>query len=395
VVALLSAGIVSHSGQAVWNAPPGPDGSNAYTQRWVAAARALMLRYGSFIKFYEIWNEPNHCARGDDHLSVCNSDPLHTGESFIRPDLYAKLLAETYAQNHDVITGQGLHLVFGGIYAHDLGGGPYIADDYINAVYSSGVWSSIQQQFGRRYVWDRFAFHVYTATFGSVAPDAIQQYLVLLGSLRSDHGDLAKVFITEHGWPTPQVSEATQAHNLDVALGVYEAHDEVELTSVYRLNENCPAPNVCWGLFRGNRSPKPAVDVYKRHAAGCIPDPPPPPPRDGGTVADLVEADAVLARDAASTADLAAVPDLARDLDLTVRDGWGATGALACPCFDGDGQYCAEQVGMVADLSGCSIPVGARGIDLLGCQGGQWRLAQACGGAGCSLNPPADDFCTP
>jgi hypothetical protein len=270
VVALVNNEAIANAGQGTWNAPPTTsDGRNAYVQMYVDAITTLIQRYGDTVKYWEIWNEPNACS--SDSLAVCEQNPPSAGGSFIRADILAKIMAETYVQNHDLIVAKDLHLGFGGIYAHDVGG-PYAATDYIAEVMDNGVWTWFQQQYGRTYAWDFFAFHIYTTLqpgAPAVSSATINAFLDDLAATRNARGDHTPVFITEYGYPTPQLSEALQGTDVDTTLSAFEARSEVARTFVFRITEWGPSAQVNWGIFRADGTPKPAVDVYRTHAAGC------------------------------------------------------------------------------------------------------------------------------
>ncbi|MBV8756139.1 MAG: hypothetical protein JO257_02620 [Deltaproteobacteria bacterium] len=270
VVALVNNEAIANAGQGTWNAPPTTsDGRNAYVQMYVDAITALMQRYGDTVKYWEIWNEPNACS--SDYLSVCNQNPQTAGGSFIRADILAKIMAETYVQNRDLIVAKDLHLGFGGIYAHDVNGA-YAATDYIAEAMDNGVWTWFQQHYGRAFAWDFFAFHIYTTLQPGAPPVSratIDSFLDDLASTRTARGDHSPVFITEYGYPTPQLSEALQGTDIDTTLSAFEARGEIARTYVFRITEWGPSAQVHWGIYRGDGTAKPAVDVYRRHAAGC------------------------------------------------------------------------------------------------------------------------------
>src|SRR5262249_2478455 len=156
----------------------------------------------------------------------CEKNPTGAGGSYIRADIYAKILAEVWVQNYATIQAKGLHLVTGGLYAHDVGGNGvgYAADDYMTEAYANGVGSGFLQHYGRPYPWDGFGYHVYTTLYGPpVAKSTLSSYLDGIAAARAAHNDKSAIWMTEFGWWTPQVSEAQQAANLDTELGVLEA----------------------------------------------------------------------------------------------------------------------------------------------------------------------------
>jgi hypothetical protein len=73
----------------------------------------------------------------------------------------------------------------------------------------------------------------------------------------------------------------------------------------------------------------------------------------------------------------------------------GATGPTICPCYAGDGPYCASGVKAQAKELGCEVPalVGHAG-DLLKCAKGSWSVAKDCTD-GCDPTAPGDtDACS-
>jgi hypothetical protein len=266
VMGLIGPGVVAGAGQSTWNAPPTTvDGRNPYTQMYVDATQVLFQHYGDQIKYWEIWNEPNACS--SDYLSVCEQNPQSAGGSFIRADLYAKLLAEVWVQNQAVISAKGLHLVAGGLYAHDVGGNAvvYAADDYMNEVYSNGVWGWFQQHYNRKYPWDAFGYHIYTTLYGpAVSSGTLSSYLDTIAGSRSAHGDASPIWMTEFGWWTPQISEAQQAQDLDTEYSVLEKRSDVGRTFVFRVDEWQG-----WGVYRSDWTSKPAVAILQSHSKGC------------------------------------------------------------------------------------------------------------------------------
>jgi hypothetical protein len=247
-------------GQTDWNNDPGGTGMNAYVQTFVDTIKPLMARYGDTIKHWEIWNEPN-CWSNSNYAN----DPQHAGCYYILPRVYSKLLAETFVQAHDVITQKNLHLVTGGLFAHDIGGGFSPATDYMTEVYQQGPWDWMQQHYGRRYPWDAFGYHIYIDQGGATNAAHIRQYLDAIAQLRQQYGDATPIWMTEFGWPSSDVGEAGQASNLDIALGVFESRSDIERTFFFKVDDYAH-----FGIYRGDWSAKPAVGVLQSHTASCV-----------------------------------------------------------------------------------------------------------------------------
>lgn len=258
-------------GQADWNNDPGGTGMNAYVQTFVDTIKPLMARYGDTIKYWEIWNEPN-CWSNSNY----QNDPQHAGCYYILPRVYSKLLAETFVQAHDVITQKNLHLVTGGLFAHDIGGSFSPATDYMTEVYQQGPWDWMQQNYGRRYPWDAFGYHIYIDQGGATSAAHLRQYLDAIAATRAQFGDSSPIWMTEFGWQSSLVGESGQASNLDLALGVFEARSDIERYFFFKVDDYDH-----WGVFRGDWTAKPAAGVLQTHTANCLRTPRPP---DAGAI---------------------------------------------------------------------------------------------------------------
>jgi hypothetical protein len=88
------------------------------------------------------------------------------------------------------------------------------------------------------------------------------------------------------------------------------------------------------------------------------------------------------------------------DPAIATSDDGGTDGATAsadfatapalpdCPCFSGDGTYCGAAVTSYGGAHACGAPgLAQHGGDLFACKSGQWKVATACGTAGCYVAP--------
>ena len=250
----------SAGGQAQWNSGYDSSGMNAYVQTFADTAKTLMTRYGDQIKHWEIWNEPNAWTN-----SNYKNDPANAGGTYILPIVYAKMLAETWVQNEALIQSKGLHLVTGGLFAHDIGGGFSPGDAYAEEVYASGVWDWMEANKGRRYPWDAFGYHVYVDQGGATSSGHLAQYLDAIQAAKTTANDATPLWITEFGWQAPMnMTLADQTSNLDIALSAFEARSDVARTFVFKLDDYDD-----WGIFNADFSPKPAVATFQQHDQGC------------------------------------------------------------------------------------------------------------------------------
>jgi Glycosyl hydrolase catalytic core len=247
------------SDQTAWNGGYDATGYSPYVQQFVDTVGLLMQRYGGTIKNWEIWNEPNAWSNPD-----YADDPGNAGGTYILPQVYAKILAETSLQNAGTIAGQGLHLVTGGLFAHDIGGSFSPATDYFGQLLAQGVWDWMQANTGRRYPWDGAGYHVYIDQNGSTTGDHLMQYIDAIQALKVQYGDYTPLWITEFGWQSWNVPESVQAANIDVALQTFESRGDVARTFVFKVDDYDS-----WGIFHDYGGPKPAVGVYQAHTASC------------------------------------------------------------------------------------------------------------------------------
>ena len=286
-------------GQADWNSGYDATGMSPYVQTFVDTAKLLMTRYGDQVKYWEIWNEPNTWTN-----SNYANDPTHAGGTYILPRVYSKMLAEVFVQANSVITSKGLHLIAGGLFAHDIGGSFSPATDYAQQVYQLGPWDWMQANYGRRYPWDGYGYHIYIDQGGATSSSHILQYVDAIQQLKVQESDYVPLWITEFGWQSPKpVSDAQQAANLDTALTTFESRGDVARTFVFKVDDYDD-----WGVFDTSWSAKPAIATYSKHDMGCTHIK--PEPLDAGSEGGSTE------KDAGRTVDAGGV----------VRDGGSAGG---------------------------------------------------------------------
>jgi hypothetical protein len=98
------------------------------------------------------------------------------------------------------------------------------------------------------------------------------------------HGDGAKeIWLTEFGWSTSiasyGVTEAQQGSYLERALAELDRYPYVTkafyygFRNVYWLRDDPRSLQAGYGLVRGDFTPKPAFEVFRRYATGVRPAP--------------------------------------------------------------------------------------------------------------------------
>lgn len=256
--------------QADWTANSwersGGDGHNVYIDQFGYAFARIARHYQGLIKHWEIWNEPN-C------WSTSPAPGVFTGCSFIYPSNFAALLTHCHSQAR-YYNKLDVQIVSGGLFGHDLGGfgtGP-AGVDYLSSTYDVGINRTGKFAWARRtygsYPLDGVGQHLYINQGGAVSTAWLATYLEWLhGVVTRFEGATSpkKTWITELGWTQPSVSEAVQAANLGAALGVIKGKGYVAHALWFQNDDG--GPGFAYGLFRGDRSKKPAQAQFRAQAA--------------------------------------------------------------------------------------------------------------------------------
>lgn len=248
-------------GQTQYNDDPDGDGFNSYVDGFAATALLLIDRYKPSIKRWELWNEPGAWTNPN-----YASDPQNAGGTYILPRVYANLLAETYKQlnytaGRSILTDNGISLVSGGLFAHDIGGSFSTGMDYMLQVYArTAVWDWMQSHTGRRYPWDYFGYHFYLNTGEAVSTSELGSYLNDVRSKQASRSDSTPLLITEFGWNSASVSEALQRDNMHATYEYLESKLYIAGTYWYQWQDEADLAR--YGVVRADNSHKPAYDEF-------------------------------------------------------------------------------------------------------------------------------------
>ncbi|MCC7476685.1 MAG: hypothetical protein IT425_14950 [Pirellulales bacterium] len=239
-------------GQGAWNNDPNNDGFNTYVSDYADTAELLVNRYGSNIKRWELWNEPNSWTNPN-----YASDPQNAGGTYILPRVYARMLSETYRalDSANLLGPQGATLMSGGLLAHDIGGSFSTAMDYMQQVYNQGdIWNAMQNDFGRRYPWDEFGYHFYISQGSLVTSASIANYFNAVRAGQASNNDPADVAVTEFGWQTVgSNTQQLQRDNMATSYDYLESQPYVTSTYWYQWIDE---PGGNWGIVDGAGQPK-------------------------------------------------------------------------------------------------------------------------------------------
>jgi hypothetical protein len=259
-------------GQAAWNDDPDGDGYNGYVESFAEASKTLLGHFAGRIRRWEIWNEPS-CWSNPNWAT----DPKNAGCSYLLPRVFAKMLAEVYVRNETLLASQGIALVSGGLFAHDIGGSVTTGTDYLGELYSQSVWDWLEGNKGRRYPWALLGYHIYVEQGQQTDGATVGACLDAVRALAKQNADPARFLLTEIGWTTQGVSEAVQAANLTATYEKLASRKDLDQVFWFSFRD-APAAGLYFGIQRADGTDKQSAVALAAIASGCDPDPIP----DGG-----------------------------------------------------------------------------------------------------------------
>ena len=268
-------------GQSLWTANNAENtsgnGDNPYLQALsLNAAVVLAQHYSGIIDTWEVWNEPN--------TWTANPSPgVYTGGSYLYPSNFAWLLRHMYEDTRNAGVS-GLTFLSGGITSlqdsqnritSESSGAAYLTNTYQQGIKLAG-WEMIKATYGS-YPLDGIGQHIYIDGFTSTNSASITS---CLNSLRNAYvayegpATPKKTTITEFGWATNNVSEATQASNLKTAYTTFKQTPYVQNAYWFDIQDVPEAtPSLYFGLqTAGSASdnylgvPKPSFSTYQQYA---------------------------------------------------------------------------------------------------------------------------------
>lgn len=263
-------GLLAYEGapgtQADWNDDADGDGYNDYVAAFAATSEVLIGHFAGRIRRWEIWSEPNCWTNPDYQL-----DPQAAGCTYLLPRVFAAMLSEVYLRSEPLIKLGQVSLISGGLLAHDSGGAYAPGLDYIDEVYTLGVWDTFEANAGRRYPWDQLGYHLYVDQ--EVVADEVTttSYLDAVRDQAALRGDQAPFAVTEIGWTTLSVTEEVQAANLTTAYALLSARPDVAAAYWFSYRD-APADDLYFGLATDTDAPKAALGAMQAAAEGCVPE---------------------------------------------------------------------------------------------------------------------------
>ena len=102
---------------------------------------------------------------------------------------------------------------------------------------------------------DVFTFHVYAGDVATVAR--------LVGTLKAVHPAGKQVHVTEFGWNVQEVGEARQAANLAATIVALAGTSWINVAMPYEMVDDPWVSTYRMGLWRGDLSPRPAVEAMR------------------------------------------------------------------------------------------------------------------------------------
>jgi len=240
----------------------GNDGYNGYIDAFGYAFARMASHWQNSVKYWEIWNEPN-C------WSTNPSPGVYEGCSYIYPSNFAALLTHCHSQVH-YYNNIPVTVISGGLFGHDISGfsSGNAGADYLSSTYNVGI------NFTGKFAWtmatygqyplDAIGQHIYINQGGTVSSTWFGTYLDYVHNVLTSWegaGSAKKTWMTEFGWTTVSVSEATQSSNLGTAYNVMNGKSYLKSGLQFVMDDN-PAGGAYYGLFRPDLTKKPSWTTF-------------------------------------------------------------------------------------------------------------------------------------
>ncbi len=258
-------------GQTVWTAnnaeTTNGNGDNPYLQALsLNVGVVLAHHYAGRIAMWEVWNEPN--------VWTANPSPgVYTGGSYLYPSNFAWLLRHIYEDTRNAGVS-GITLLSGGITSLQDSQNSITAESsgaaYLSTTYQQGIqlagWEMIKATYGS-YPLDEIGQHIYIDGFASTSPASITSCLNFLRNAYEAYEGPAtpkKTTITEFGWATNNVTEATQASNLQTAYTTFKQTPYVHNAYWFAIQDVPEAtPALSFGLQTAGSANDQYLGVHK------------------------------------------------------------------------------------------------------------------------------------
>jgi hypothetical protein len=235
----------------------GGNGDNSYLQAFSQlAAVVLTQHFAGRINTWEIWNEPSQSA------------------TYLYPSNFAWLLRHVYEDTRKAGLS-GLTFVSGGITCLQNSKNNRITSvssgaDYLTNTYQQGKklagWDMIKATYGS-YPLDGIGQHIYIDGFTTTSSARITSCLNYQRNTYVSYEGSAtpkKTTITEFGWATNNVSEGTQASNLQTAYTTFQKTPYVQNAYWFDIQDIPEAnPSLYFGLQTGGSASDNYLGVHK------------------------------------------------------------------------------------------------------------------------------------
>jgi hypothetical protein len=228
----------------LWAAPPYtyPGAGTPPTAQFAEFLQQVIIRYGSAISAYEIWNEPNF---------VLFYQPID-------PASYSALLQTAYSVIKNPVTGDPTATVVAGA----LGAGFSTWFTMSPVEFVKGMMNA-----GAGDYFDALSFHPYQESLpfsqGHAYP-GLGTPLEQLDAMKTLIGPTKSLWLTEYGLATSRVSEQQQAAYIQDLLDSWQSYGQAGPVFLYTTRDaqtGSTNPEDTFGLWRTDGTPKPAAQT--------------------------------------------------------------------------------------------------------------------------------------
>lgn len=247
------------------------NGHPADVNEFAAFAKSVALRYGDAIQAYEVWNEPNAAFFWNP------VDPVE----------YTNMLKVTYVALKQASAQIGAPItVVGAVVGAGLTWGDVTMNpvDFVQAMYAAGVNGYFDALSFHPYKYDlKFSEGTTVPWYKQTPLYQVEQLRQLMDSYLAPGQEQLKIWISEYGLPTNQVSEDQQMAYIQDLIQYWQTFSGAGPIFLYTTKDSAPPDEdltndeAHFGLFNSDGTPKAVALILKQFIESLQPSPPTEP----------------------------------------------------------------------------------------------------------------------